>query len=126
MKGFGMRQPEPRHPELFVEADGVDHQGIAFPIPDGVAQKTWVYLIRRRMRPPVRVHDTPDMRAAARQDQYTLCFGNFVNQQAVWRVKLSWSAWRQTPRVRITLALLSSPYLIESLRPRHERNFSNI
>src|SRR5215813_4056034 len=66
------------------------------------------------------------MRAAAGQDQYALRFGNFVNQQPIWRVELPWSARRQTPRVRIALALLCSPNLVQSSRPGHERDFTDI
>src|SRR5215475_14669883 len=42
MKSIGMRQPEACHPELLVEADGVDHQRIAVPMADGVSQEAWV------------------------------------------------------------------------------------
>src|SRR5262245_23181203 len=39
MKSIGMRHAEPRHPEFFVEAHGVDHQGIALPVADRVSKE---------------------------------------------------------------------------------------
>src|SRR5262245_22211569 len=65
MESIGMRQPEARHPELFVEAHSVDHQRIAVPMADGVSQEAWVQLIGGWVWTAVRIHDTPGMRAAA-------------------------------------------------------------
>src|SRR5215813_2041177 len=42
MKSIGMRHAEPRHPEFFVEADGVDHQRIALPMTDRVSKESRV------------------------------------------------------------------------------------
>src|SRR4030095_83616 len=39
MESIGMRQPEARHPELFIEADGVNHQRIALPMPDRMSKE---------------------------------------------------------------------------------------
>src|SRR6476660_1480699 len=42
MEGIGMREPEARHPEFFVEANGVNHQRIALPMADRMSKETRV------------------------------------------------------------------------------------
>src|SRR5215831_17920297 len=39
MESIRVRQPEARHPELFVEADSVDYQRIALPMADRVSKE---------------------------------------------------------------------------------------
>src|SRR5690606_9811030 len=69
---LGVRIALPVNPEPLVEADGVDHQRVAFPVPDRVAEVARVEELRRRMRPPVHVDLAPWPGRAARQDEDAL------------------------------------------------------
>src|SRR5262245_53301462 len=48
MKFIGMRRALPFHPKSFVEAYGVNHQGIAFPMTDRVSVVAWNEIFRMR------------------------------------------------------------------------------
>src|SRR5689334_20979950 len=121
-----MRNPKAGHPEFFIEAHSVDHQRVALPVADRMSQETRIELVGWRMGTAIRVHDAPYVRSSSRQDQYAFGFGDFINQQTIRRMKLSRAARRETPRMRIALALFDTPYLVQSPRPWHERNVVDI
>src|SRR4030095_4449041 len=100
MESVGVWEPKPGHPEFFIEADAVDHQRVAFPAADGVSQESRIEEVGRRMRTPVCVNDAPHMRPATGKDQDTFSLRDFINQQSIWGVELTWTAWRKTPRMR--------------------------
>src|ERR1017187_1235425 len=73
LRGIGIRADGPL---FLVEADGVDHERVALPVADGVAEEGGAKVGCGGMRAAIRVDDAPGMRAGDVEDENLFLFRN--------------------------------------------------
>src|SRR5436309_15625722 len=97
MKQIGVRRSLSFHPKPFVEADRVDDEGVAVPVPDRVSVVARNEVLG--VWSAVHINDAERLRTILIEDVDGLCFRNIHNFIAAGRNELTWSTRWLTARV---------------------------
>src|SRR5439155_7465746 len=109
-------------PASFVEADDVDHEGVAVPVADRMPEKGRVQRIAIGMRAPIQVDLAPDVGPALEDHDDALLLGKLKDLHRIRRPHQPRPAWWQTVSFRVVFRLVLEVVVVDRRRPRHERD----
>src|SRR5688572_25486418 len=91
------------HPELLVEAHGVNDERVTFPLPNRGSVVTGYRFRRRDGRASICIDHAPIPVSASVQNKNSAHLRLFDELKSVGHLKLPWTAWRQAPSKGIVL-----------------------
>src|SRR5262245_47581827 len=118
VKRLGVRQPGAGQPKLLVVSDGLHHERVLFPTPDGCSVVARDRLRGRAQRTAIGEDHAPVAIAATQQKQNASEFLLLDELESTGHLKLPRPAWRNASRQWIVLQKAALAMVEQRLRPR--------
>src|SRR5712691_1851311 len=119
---IGVRMADGIEPASFVEADDVDHEGVAVPVTDRMPEKRRVQRVAFGMRAPIQVDLAPDVGPALEDHDDALLLWELKDLHRIGSPHQPRPAWRQAVSFRVVFRLVLEVVVVDRRRPRHERD----
>ncbi|PYR98607.1 MAG: hypothetical protein DMG12_22525 [Acidobacteria bacterium] len=103
-------------PQFFVETDRIDHQRVALPASDGMAQESRPHIIAAGMRATIHINDPPGVRPGDVEDEDTLEFGH-VHDLKAGCIEKRWSTGSLASNQRGVLCVCRLAVIVDGPRP---------
>src|SRR5438552_6287811 len=110
------------HPELLMETDRLDGEGVTFPVTDGVSVVARHEIFR--MLATIHKDDAIGVRSADIHDEHALQFRHIDKLHTIRREKLARAA--RGLATRVGLKLILEPIIVNTLGPGLPRHFTDL